>query len=815
MKRLYTILFALFVSFYSSAQCTDPSASNYNLFGILLSHSLNDAEVGPGGNQCCYDYTILVSSLQNVHVQINGINSWGMYGPLYYGECVSEGVYDVEVIFPEGQFSQVAFHVSDGQEFSVNSDMGSPYNFQINIGNSISGCMDPGACDYNPSATAQMYPCDYSCQGCLDLNAINYDPDATMDSELCAYLNYTIVGNAPFYWSYLLEDFSVNTYGESLPVIGSSDHSAIVPGIANCSCVYLSFLDFEEDHEVTVYNENMEIVFSDFMPGFYSGPVCYNENGVTIGCTNPAACNYDPSADCASYYYCDFTSCHGCTNPQGFNYSPQATIDDGSCCLGDLITFDFLQQVPDETPVTIQSYTNNWVELDGEDVLCFDGGCINIYDYSLHSPITVVAYRSDGSILFECSSQIDDWGYHNLYYSHCENDISGCVDPFGCNYNPQTNVWAPCDYSCHGCTDPSAPNYNPLATVENNTCCYDSWLTLEFSEPCYWYIYNPLTGMYMEGNYPENSGYCSDQALDPFTWGMPVVDDHAQISGSRFIADCYILEAISLSGNPIDFTITDGNGIVIASSTGNTNPILNADVSENTDEEPGCTDPIACNYDINASCNNGSCIYDCGGCTDINALNFNSNASWDNGSCQYTIQSPVVTYTTSPATLPNHFMIEFNVQELGNSLEYILSSDYNTSQRMVDEYTTYEMGPYPCDVAISFKMRSLDFNLAEAWNIEDIQILCSSLSVDETRTESSFGFYPNPANDRIMLTGLAVEQYTLQIIDIAGRVALNQTIIGNAAGVEVDLNNLQSGAYIVRVFNDAGAQSARLILEGN
>jgi hypothetical protein len=160
-------------------------------------------------------------------------------------------------------------------------------------------------------------------------------------------------------------------------------------------------------------------------------------------------------------------------------------------------------------------------------------------------------------------------------------------------------------------------------------------------------------------------------------------------------------------------------------------------------------------------------------------------------------------------------MIEFNVQELGNSLEYILSSDYNTSQRMVDEYTTYEMGPYPCDVAISFKMRSLDFNLAEAWNIEDIQILCSSLSVDETRTESSFGFYPNPANDRIMLTGLAVEQYTLQIIDIAGRVALNQTIIGNAAGVEVDLNNLQSGAYIVRVFNDAGAQSARLILEGN
>ncbi|MFN6379813.1 MAG: T9SS type A sorting domain-containing protein [Flavobacteriales bacterium] len=66
----------------------------------------------------------------------------------------------------------------------------------------------------------------------------------------------------------------------------------------------------------------------------------------------------------------------------------------------------------------------------------------------------------------------------------------------------------------------------------------------------------------------------------------------------------------------------------------------------------------------------------------------------------------------------------------------------------------------------------------------------------------------------IVLTGLRSEQYTLQIIDIAGRVALNETISGNAAGVEVTLNNLQSGAYIVRVFNDAGSQSARLILEG-
>ena len=73
----------------------------------------------------------------------------------------------------------------------------------------------------------------------------------------------------------------------------------------------------------------------------------------------------------------------------------------------------------------------------------------------------------------------------------------------------------------------------------------------------------------------------------------------------------------------------------------------------------GCTDPVACNYDINANNDDGSCIYpqqyyDCSGncindidldeicdeleisgCTDINADNYDSNATDDDGSCIY------------------------------------------------------------------------------------------------------------------------------------------------------------------------------------
>jgi hypothetical protein len=57
----------------------------------------------------------------------------------------------------------------------------------------------------------------------------------------------------------------------------------------------------------------------------------------TEGCTDTAACNFDPAADCLDDS-CDYESCAGCLYSLACNYIPTATIDDGSCdfisCLG-------------------------------------------------------------------------------------------------------------------------------------------------------------------------------------------------------------------------------------------------------------------------------------------------------------------------------------------------------------------------------------------------------------------------------------------------------------------------------------------------
>jgi hypothetical protein len=56
------------------------------------------------------------------------------------------------------------------------------------------------------------------------------------------------------------------------------------------------------------------------------------------------------------------------------------------------------------------------------------------------------------------------------------------------------------------------------------------------------------------------------------------------------------------------------------------------------DDLYGCTDVEACNYDPEATLDNGNCEYiTCAGCTDWNACNYCYNATFDDGSCDYEI----------------------------------------------------------------------------------------------------------------------------------------------------------------------------------
>ena len=112
-----------------------------------------------------------------------------------------------------------------------------------------------------------------------------------------------------------------------------------------------------------------------------------------IGCTDPAACNYDAYAtqddgSCLYFDECgicggDNSSCTGCTETNACNYDPSAIIDDGSCIIGgsDVSVNVYTDNYPGET-WTISGLTGIVAESTGysegftlyESLLCLEDG---------------------------------------------------------------------------------------------------------------------------------------------------------------------------------------------------------------------------------------------------------------------------------------------------------------------------------------------------------------------------------------------------------------------------------------------------------
>lgn len=153
----------------------------------------------------------------------------------------------------------------------------------------------------------------------------------------------------------------------------------------------------------------------------------------TPGCTNAAACNFDPAAtvDDGS---CDF-SCFGCTNATACNFDPIATIDDGSC----------------ELP---NGCTNTSACNFDPSATCDDGSCV------LPNGCTDATACN-----FNPSATCDDGTCEFL-------SCAGCTNAAACNYDASATID---DGSCQlpdGCIDVNACNYDATATCDDGSCTF-------------------------------------------------------------------------------------------------------------------------------------------------------------------------------------------------------------------------------------------------------------------------------------------------------------------------------------------------------
>jgi hypothetical protein len=397
------------------------------------------------------------------------------------------------------------------------------------------------------------------------------------------------------------------------------------------------------------------------------------------GCTDAAACNYDPIA---TY---DDGSCTfpGCTDSGANNYDPLAGCDDGSCC--NAYTWYTLVVGGGSFPSEISWTVSN------EDGELASGGApsTTFLCYGFQSCLTIFENDSFGDgwnggtwTLLDDADNVVSSGTLEGGSSGSDPMVgactAGCINPFACNFDAAADVD---DGSCTypGCTDTNACNYYSIDVCDDGSCVYDD---------------DDCTGSCVAYNgSPNGIGFTS--AYGPGNWNITTVGNgNANMSNSSLILEGTNEfyepdgDGFSVSGNSEatiivaatgnfsfdwDYSTNDGDTYEIAyyingvrtdlTIVGNGN-IQGGSVAffanegdvigfgiESTDgccgdghahfynflyplPSCGCTDPNACNYDASADFDNGCCHYQFG-CMDYSAANYNPYALCDSGDCAW------------------------------------------------------------------------------------------------------------------------------------------------------------------------------------
>ena len=197
-------------------------------------------------------------------------------------------------------------------------------------------------------------------------------------------------------------------------------------------------------------------------------------------------------------------------------------------------------------------------------------------------------------------------------YLQAPNPINGCTDFVACNYDATATVDdGSCDYSCYGCTDDTALNFNTNATIACNgnfgnfcqtpgpsNCCCEYQPAVYGCTDIYAQNYDPSADT-DDGSCDYIIYGCSNPLADNFDPAV-VIDD-----GSCMIPGC------TDDGTDMGFPGRP-NGYLGTASNYDINATVNNGSCIYVDCEYGCTDPTSTNYDVDATCDDGSCYG--GGC---------------------------------------------------------------------------------------------------------------------------------------------------------------------------------------------------------
>ena len=269
----------------------------------------------------------------------------------------------------------------------------------------------------------------------------------------------------------------------------------------------------------------------------------------------------------------------GCTDANALNFDPTANSDDGTCVYLSGCTEPSSVDYDPTNPAFTEDGSCTWTG-------CTDNTASNYIGFGAAADAYELIYP--GAIT-------DD--------GTCIPVVNGCTDPTASNYDPTaTDDDGSCVYVVEGCMELLAVNYDSNANTD------------DAGDPCEFQT-------------------CSDNGSDA-NYSAQSASAHANYIAN--VNPSGILTENCISGGCLD-NVTPADNYVVDANGDPVNPLGNVILwDDGSCTYGGCTDPNSCNWDADATNDDGSCYTpcdwnDCGGVAHPNPISLNSSAEVNSG----------------------------------------------------------------------------------------------------------------------------------------------------------------------------------------